>query len=138
MSDDFKFGLRIACFVLVAVVLIFGGWAATRHFSVWSQGIEGQAELARAEQSRKIAIVEAEAKFESAKALAKADVERARGAAEANRILGESLKGNEDYLRYLWIQGLEHGGNNPTVIYVPTEAGLPILEANRLKVERPK
>jgi len=118
--------------ILLIVGLFFGGWVVSKNVSVWSQRIEGEAELARAEQSRKIAIVEAQAKMESAKALAQADVERAKGAAEANRILGDSLKGNEDYLRYLWIQGLEHGGNAPTVIYVPTEAGLPLLEASRL------
>ena len=49
--------------------------------------------------------------------------------AKANEIIGGSLKGNEEYLRYLWIDNLEKGNNS--VIYVPTEAGLPILEANR-------
>lgn len=47
----------------------------------------------------------------------------------SNKIIGASLKENEAYLRYLWINGRE--SNNPTVIYVPTEAGLPILEAGR-------
>jgi hypothetical protein len=56
-------------------------------------------------------------------------VERARGVAEANKIIGESLKGNEAYLRWQWIQNLESGSNS--VIYVPTEAGLPILEAGQ-------
>ena len=56
-------------------------------------------------------------------------MERAKGVAEANRIIGESLKGNESYLRYLWIQNLESGSNS--VVYVPTEAGLPILEAGK-------
>jgi len=136
MSESVKVVFIVGFSLVLVVALCFGGWATTRNLAVWSQGIEGQAELARAEQSRKIAIVEAMAKMESAKSLAQADIERARGAAEANKILGESLKGNEDYLRYLWIQGLEHGGNSPTVIYVPTEAGLPILEAHRLaKVE---
>lgn len=61
--------------------------------------------------------------------LAAAEVERAKGVAEANRIIGESLKNNEGYLRYLWIQGLQDGSSE--VIYVPTEASLPILEATR-------
>ena len=42
---------------------------------------------------------------------------------------GESLKNNESYLRYLWIQGLQDGTSE--VIYIPTEANLPILEAAR-------
>ena len=68
---------------------------------------------------------------ESAKMLGEAEVERARGVAEANKIIGESLHNNEAYLRYLWINGLKDNGHAPQVIYVPTEAGLPILEAGR-------
>ena len=49
--------------------------------------------------------------------------------AEANKIIGASLKSNEAYLRYLWIQGLQDGSSE--VIYIPTEANLPILEAVR-------
>ena len=61
--------------------------------------------------------------------LASAEVERAKGVAEANKIIGESLNGNDAYLRYLWIERL--GQNGQDVIYIPTEAGLPILEAGR-------
>lgn len=108
-------------------------------YNVWQQGLAGQAELKRAEQNRQIAILEAQAQNEAAtsQALAKikiaeaegqAEVARATGAAEANRILGDSLKNNEQYLRYIWIKELAgHDG----VIYVPTEAGLPILEAGK-------
>ena len=58
-----------------------------------------------------------------------ADIERAKAAAEANRIIGESLKDNEEYLRYIWIKGLQEGKGER--IYIPTEAGLPILEAGK-------
>ena len=61
-------------------------------------------------------------------------VERAKGVAEANKIIGESLNGNEAYLHYLWLHGLETGNND--VIYVPTEANLPIMEAGRLSHRR--
>lgn len=48
--------------------------------------------------------------------------------------VGEGLKGHEEYLRYLWIMALEHtASGDGTVIYVPTETNLPILEAARLK-----
>lgn len=91
----------------------------------------GEAEYARAEQNRRIKVLEAQALKDSAKLQAEAEVERAKGVAEANKIIGDSLKDNEQYLRYLWINGLNDGKND--VIYVPTEAGLPILEAGRLK-----
>ena len=112
------------------VILLVAIWMFTYpKYRVWQQGLEGEAELKRAEQNRKIAVQEAEAKKEAAKSLADAEIIRAQGVAKANEIIGGSLKGNEEYLRYLWIDNLEKGNNS--VIYVPTEAGLPILEANR-------
>lgn len=119
--------------ITMAIVALLAIAAASMwilpQYNVWQQGLAGEAELRRAEQNRKIAVMEAEAKKESAKWLAEAEVERARGVAEANKIIGESLKGNETYLRYLWVQGLQT--NQMQVVYVPTEAGLPILEAGK-------
>lgn len=115
----------VTAVILIIAALIYG----YPQYKVWQQRLAGQAELARAEQNRKIAIQEAEAKKESARALAEAEVIRAEGVAKANSIIGESLRGNESYLRYLWIQTLNDNPQN--VIYVPTEAGLPILEAGK-------
>ena len=98
-------------------------------YDVYKQRKAGEAQLAHAQSSKEVAVAEAKAKMESAELLAQAEVKRAHGVAEANKIIGQSLRDNEAYLRYLWINGLE--SNNPTVIYVPTEAGLPILEAGR-------
>lgn len=108
------------------LILIFAGYP---HYNVWQQKLAGMAALERATQDRQIAIQEAQARMESAKMLAQAEIERAKGVAEANKIIGDSLKGNESYLRYLWIDGLKT--NNMQVVYVPTEAGLPILEAGK-------
>ena len=74
-------------------------------------------------------VLEAEAVRDAASALAAAEVERARGVAQANAIIGDSLKGNEAYLRYLFIEAFRTTPNQ--TIYIPTEAGLPILEATR-------
>nr|BFD33766.1 hypothetical protein GTC16762_33850 [Pigmentibacter ruber] len=98
-------------------------------YYVWQQEKEGEAELARATANRKIKVLEAEAKKEAAISEALAEVERAKGVAKANEIIGNSLKNNESYLRYLWISNLN--GNNKEVIYIPTEANLPILEAGK-------
>lgn len=117
-------------FVLLFLLLIAAGMWGCPRYTVYDQRLQGEAELARAEKNRKIKIQEAQAAKESAKLLAEAEVERAKGVAEANKIIGDSLKGNQDYLRYLWIQGLQEGAT-PQVVYVPTEAGLPILEAGR-------
>jgi regulator of protease activity HflC (stomatin/prohibitin superfamily) len=118
--------------ILFAIVtMVWGSCALGRCYDVWAQGKHGEAELARAESNRSIKTLEAKAKMESSKHMAEAEVIRARGVAEANRIIGDSLKENEGYLRYLWIHNLAESSNQ--VIYVPTEANLPILEANRLK-----
>lgn len=118
--------------VLIGIVLAtgIGGYMYIKpRYSVWSAQMEGEAEFAQAEQNRRISVLEAEAKLEAAKSLAAAEVERAKGVAQANEIIGKSLKDNEAYLRWQWIQNLENGNNS--VIYVPTEAGLPILEAGK-------
>ena len=116
-------------FIIVAIGAL-GMWGCPRY-NVYEQSLKGEAELARATQNRQIKTQEAMAIKESAKMLGEAEVERARGVAEANKIIGESLHNNEAYLRYLWINGLKDNGHSPQVIYVPTEAGLPILEAGR-------
>lgn len=121
----------VSFFVMFCLgLIILSMWGCPR-WSVYQQTLVGEAELRRAEQNRQITIQEAKAKEESAKSLSNAEVIRAQGVAKANEIIGNSLKGNSEYLRYLWIDGLQT--NQMQVIYVPTEAGLPILEAQRLK-----
>jgi hypothetical protein len=115
--------------VTVCLIVLFAVMWGYPQYNVWQSGLAGEAQLAQATANRKIAIQEAEAKKEAAVMLAEAEVARAKGVAEANKIIGDSLKGNEAYLRYLWIHNLEAGNNS--VIYVPTEAGLPILEAGK-------
>lgn len=100
-------------------------------YNVYQQTLKGEAELRRAEQNRKIAVQEAEAKKEAAKSLADAEVIRAEGVAKANQIIGASLRGNEVYLHYLWLQTLEQSKGE--TIYIPTEANFPLMEAGRLK-----
>lgn len=102
------------------------------HYAVYTNEMNGKAELARAESNRRITVLEAGAKQDAAKALAQADIERARGQAEANKIIANGLGGPEGYLRFLWIEAMNHS-QGKEVIYIPTEAGLPILEAGRLK-----
>lgn len=120
--------------VLFLAIVVAGAMVGCPRYKVYQQRMEGAAILAHAQSSREVAVAEAKAKLESAELLSQAEVKRAEGVAKANAIIGESLKGNEGYLRYLWIQNLEQSSNNGgQVIYVPTEAGLPILEAGRLQ-----
>ncbi len=97
-------------------------------YHVWSQEMEGKAEFAKAEQNRKIKIEEAKANLEAEKLNAQAEIERAKGAAEAIRIENGSI--TPTYIQYLWVRQQANLGDK-TVIYVPTETNLPILEASR-------
>ena len=111
------------------VLLLFGaGLYGCPMWGVYSKRLNGQATLQQQEFARRVMIEEAKARRESATLLAEAEVRRAHGVAKANQIIGNSLRENEAYLRYLWIRGLQDGSSE--VIYIPTEANLPILEAN--------
>ena len=121
----------IAVGVVVIGGLIFIGGP---QYNVWQQSLAGKAELNKAEYTRQVAVLEAQAKKDSAQQLADAEIIRATGVAKANQIIGDSLKDNREYLQYLYITGLEEGANKGNVtIYVPTEGGMPVptLQMNK-------
>jgi prohibitin 1 len=71
--------------------------------------------------------------LQKAKKDAEIEVARAEGVAQSNKIISASL--DENYLRYLWITGIQKTANNQ-IIYVPTEGNIPIMEANRFGVSQ--
>lgn len=115
--------------ILLIVALMFG----IPPYRVWSQEMEGKAEFAKAEQNRRIKIEEAKANLEAEKLNAQAEIERAKGAAEAIKIENGSI--TPTYIQYLWVRQQNLSTDNK-IIYVPTEAGLPILEAGRAGGEK--
>ena len=117
--------------IIAGLILIAAGMAGCPAYHVYSQRMEGAAMLAHAQSSKEIAVAEAKAKMESASMLASAEVFRAQGVALANKIIGDSLRDNEAYLRYLWITDVAGANVQKTTVYVPTEGNLPILEAGR-------
>lgn len=118
-------GATAVIFAVIWLVVVAPLWG------VWARELNGKAQLAEATYNRQIAVQEAEAKKEAAKALAEAEIIRAGGVAKANEIIGSSLKDNEAYLKYLWIDAVHDQQHQ--IIYVPTESNLPILEAGRLE-----
>lgn len=126
------FGTLLVILSVFVILLLLGAlmWGFPKY-RLYSKDLNGQAELREQEWTKKIMIEDAKAQKESATLLAEAEIERAKGVAEANKIIGNSLANNEAYLRYLWIQGLQDGSSE--VIYIPTEANLPILEAGRTR-----
>jgi regulator of protease activity HflC (stomatin/prohibitin superfamily) len=69
-------------------------------------------------------VQEKQFELEQAKKDAEIEVARAKGAAEAQRIIRSTL--SDSYLHYLWVQTLSQ---NPSVIYVATESNLPIFKS---------
>lgn len=122
---------NIKAIVLGAAILaavIIGAAFLLPWYNVWQQEMAGRAEFAKAEQNRKIRIEEAKANLEAEKLNAQAEVERAKGAAEAIRIENGSI--TPTYIQYLWVRQ-QSDLSNKTVIYIPTETNLPILESTR-------
>lgn len=118
--------LLIVGFVIVGLIAVF---TVGPLWNVWAKELDGKAQLAEATYNRQIAVQEAEAKKEAAHSLAEAEVIRAEGVAKANKIIGDSLNNNEAYLKYLWIDAVHDQEHQ--IIYVPTEASIPILEAGK-------
>lgn len=117
-------GIVVGIAVFVVAMAFVMPW-----YNVWSQEMEGKAEFAKAEQNRKIKIEEAKANLEAEKLNAQSEVERAKGAAEAIRIENGSI--TPTYIQYLWVRQ-QSDLSDKTVIYVPTETNLPILESTRM------
>ena len=121
--------LKCIIWSVAGIILIIVAMAFIRPwYNVWSQEMEGKAEFAKAEQNRKIKIEEAKANLEAEKLNAQAEIERAKGAAEAIRIENGSI--TSTYIQYLWVRQ-QSDLSNKTVIYIPTETNLPILESTR-------
>ena len=117
------YGGIVALIVLALIVL---GLYLVPKYNVWKQEMKGRAEFAQAEQNRRIKIEEAKANLEAEKLNAQAEVERAKGAAEAIKIENGQL--TTTYIQYLWVR-MQANNQIDKIVYIPTEASMPILEA---------
>lgn len=132
MTGKFKVLAGIAVFVGIVLGLLYVPFWAWQSLKIYSAESTGKAELAQARYNRQIIAETAEQEKLAAKFKKETAIINAEGIAEANRIIADGLGGAEGYLRYLWIQSISENEQSPTIIYVPTEAGLPLLEAGRL------
>lgn len=123
--------MKIVWTIIGCIALVVIGFFGIPVYNVWQQEMTGKAELAKAEQNRRIKIEEAKANLEAEKLNAQAEVERAKGAAEAIRIENGSITDN--YIKYLWVRQ-QNNLSDKTVVYIPTgDFGIPSTEALRLK-----
>ncbi len=114
--------LAALCFlaILIVIVLIMFAWP---HYKVWKQGMNGQALLAEAEQSKMIQVQTARAELESAKLRA-----------EAIKTIGQAAKDYPEYRKQEFIGAFGDAlrdGTIQQIIYVPTEANIPVLEVGK-------
>lgn len=128
-NDGYLNGLGytvISIMIITFIILIIGliMWIIPKY-GVWSKELKGEAQLKEAKYSKQVLIEEAKANLEAEKLNAESEVERAKGMAKAMEIEGGKL--NDTYIKYLWVRNIV--GNKANTIYIPTEAGLPILEA---------
>lgn len=130
MSERFAGAFLGTVVVWAIMIVVFGGLYRCPRYNVWQQEMSGKAEFAKAEQNRRIKIEEAKANLEAEKLNAQVEVERAKGAAEAIKIENGSI--TPAYIQYLWVRQ-QNNLNDKTVIYIPTETNLPVLEASRVK-----
>lgn len=129
-----QYGLKATIWTIVAAVAVLAiVLVGLPTYNVYSKQMQGRAAYEEAVQNRRIRVLEAQAALDAAKLTAQAEIERAKGANEANRIMAEALGGAENYLRWSYINMLQEtaGKEGRQTIYIPTEAGMPILEAGK-------
>ena len=115
-------------FLLIAPIALIM-WAYPQY-KVWSSGVaieqlenRGKQKLAQAEQERQILIAQAKAEKESAQLRA-----------DAIAIVGKAAKEYPEYRNQEFIGAFAEAMNNGAIdkiIYVPTEANIPVLEAGK-------
>lgn len=128
--------IQVLVSVFVVIAIILGLMFGIPKYNVWQQEMEGKAEMARAEQNRMILVEEAKAKLEAEKLNAQAEIERAKGMAQAMEI--ENGKLTSTYNQYLFIRTLEKisdKGSLPQIIYMPTEGMVPVMNMNQNQKE---
>jgi regulator of protease activity HflC (stomatin/prohibitin superfamily) len=119
--------------LLIASAIGLAIWGFPQ-IGVYNSTMAGKGMLAEAESTRQVKVLEAKAKLEASTMEANAEIERAKGVAAANEIIGDSLKDNPRYLQYLYITGLQEGSEKGNrTIFVPTEGGMPVptLDVNK-------
>lgn len=105
--------------VFVLACLLFG----VPVYRVWAANYNGKAILVKAEQTRQVLVTQANAELEASKARA-----------QAIAIVGEAAQKYPEYRRQEFMGAFAEAlreGNMNQIIYVPTEANIPVMEAGR-------
>ena len=109
--------------VMSVILILVIGMIGFPLYNVWQKGLEGEANLKKAEQEKLIQITQAKAELESSQYRAK-----------AIETIGEMAKKFPEYRQQEFIGAFAEAlkeGTIQQIIYVPTETNIPILENSR-------
>lgn len=114
--------LSIGFFV---IIVICGCMVGCPQYNVYSQRLDGEAALAKADSTKKVLVTQAQAEKDAAQLRA-----------DAIKIVGQAAKDFPEYRQQEFIGAFAEAMNNgkiDKIIYVPTEANIPIIEARAEK-----
>lgn len=122
--------LGISFATLVLIVLVAAGMAGCPQYNVYSARLDGEATVARANGAKQALV-----------ATALAEKEAAQFRADAIKIVGQAAHDFPEYRQQEFIGSFAealHEGKISQIIYVPTEANIPVIEAGRIAAARKK
>lgn len=132
MDDTAWFtGMHIFLSLLTGAGVIGGMFYFFPTYGVWSAHKSGEAELAKAKNEQQIQTAKAQGRLDAAQLNKQAAIVEAEAVAKQIEVIGNNLQKHDLYLKWQWIKMMEDHSDQAT-IYIPTEAGLPILEAGRM------
>jgi predicted lipid-binding transport protein (Tim44 family) len=118
-----KGSAEILVIVVIVAVIIAVAMFLMPKYRVYSQELRGQAALAEARSSKQVQVEQARGELESSKLRA-----------EAIEIIGKAAQEYPEYRNQEFIGAFGEAlreGQIEQIIYVPTEANIPILEAGK-------
>ena len=116
-------------FVVFGGFTVWGLWGRP-VWQVWASGKEGEAKLQEANREQQIQVAQAQGRLNAARINKEAAIVEAEAVSAQIEQIGKQLTTHDLYLKWQWIKMMEERPDS-SVIYVPTEAGLPILEAGK-------
>lgn len=122
MNDDFK---TVITGIIVGLAIVTLGMWGIPQYKVWTATLEGEANLKKAQQERQILVTQAAAEKEAATLRS-----------EAISIVGKAAKEYPEYRQQEFIGAFAEAlkeGKISQIMYVPTEANIPITEASRFE-----
>lgn len=118
-------------YIIYGIVFIIVLFIAFPIYNVWASRKSGEADLAQAQYEQKIQVAQAQGRFDAAQLNKQAAIIEAEAVSKQIEQIGKELTEHPLFLRWQWIKMMDESTVDRELIYVPTEAQLPVLEAGR-------